>query len=129
MENKIHYLYKITCLINGKIYIGQTVQPSKRWHQHRWAAANPKQVIAFAIKKYGAHNFKFETLACSRTKENSDYCETLLIEQYNSRNKGYNIQIGGIKNTPCQEVTKKKIKKANRKIYAKKYFKFENKFL
>ena len=30
----MHYLYKITNVINNKVYIGQTNSPNYRWYQH-----------------------------------------------------------------------------------------------
>ena len=44
---KIWSLYKITNKINGKVYIGQAADISKRWHDHRAAAKNnkPTQII------------------------------------------------------------------------------------
>ena len=55
------YLYQITNLINGKIYIGQTNNITKRWSNHK-SCNSPNTVIAKAIQKYGVENFKFEIL-------------------------------------------------------------------
>ena len=52
-ENRIVYIYRITCLVNNKNYIGQTINPPLRWNGHRRDSANPKVPIQFAIKKYG----------------------------------------------------------------------------
>ncbi len=94
----MHYLYKITNLINNKLYIGQTIQPTKRWYDHRNAAARPVQIISRAIHKYGAHNFIFEVIATSKTQEDANLIEILLIQQYESHistGKGYNTSLGG----------------------------------
>lgn len=104
-DNKIYYLYKITNKINGKIYIGQTVQPNKRWNQHRNDAANPKIPFHYAIKKYGAQNFEFEIIATCKSQDDTNYIETLLVKQYNSfiaNGKGYNATHGGM-NAPKTE--------------------------
>ena len=96
---KIWSLYKIINLINGKIYIGQTVQPEKRWYQHRRDAANPKYPIHFAINKYGAHNFEFEVIASCKSQDDANCMEEELIKQYDSlvkNGKGYNISLGGM---------------------------------
>ena len=93
------YLYKITCTVNQKVYIGQTVQPDKRWYQHRHQAANPTQVIAYAIKKHGAENFIFEIIAVCKMQEDANYLEEYLINQYDclaKNGKGYNISLGGM---------------------------------
>lgn len=96
-ENKIIYLYRITCLINNKNYIGQTVDPTSRWRGHRRDSADPKVPIQFAIKKYGTHNFEFEVIATCKGQDNANELETLLVTQYNSfiNNEGYNATHGG----------------------------------
>lgn len=76
----MHYLYKITNLINNKIYIGQTKRPNKRWYDHRYKSA-PTKIIHYAINKYGAHNFTFEIIAISKTQEDANDAEIELIEQ------------------------------------------------
>lgn len=98
-NNRIYYLYRITNIINGKIYIGQTVQPNKRWNQHRNDAARPKYPLHFSIKKHGAHNFKFEVIAYCSCQDNANWIEEELINQYDSlvkNGKGYNISLGGL---------------------------------
>lgn len=96
-DNRIHYLYRITNKINGKIYIGQTVQPNKRWNQHKNDAAHPTMIIHHAIKKYGNDAFEFEVIAGCKTWDDANETETLLVTQYNSRvPNGYNVALGGI---------------------------------
>ena len=97
-KNKIYYLYRIINKINGKIYIGQTVQPDKRWWQHRHDAANPTQTIHYAINKYGANSFEFEVIASCKNQDDANWTEEELIKQYDSlvkNGKGYNISLGG----------------------------------
>lgn len=91
-------LYKITNLENNKVYIGQTVEPSKRWYQHRRDSATPKYPIHHAINKYGVQGFEFEIIALCKTQDNANYLEELLIKQYDSlvqNSKGYNVSLGG----------------------------------
>lgn len=110
-NNKIYYLYRIINKINGKIYIGQTIQPNKRWSQHRRDAMNPTMTIHYAINKYGAYNFEFEVIAGCKTWENANEIEALLISQYNSVvPMGYNVSLGGM-NAPKSEIWIQKIKK------------------
>lgn len=92
----MHYLYCITNLMNGKVYIGQTKRPSSRWYQHRARSAQPKYPLHHAMKKYGSHNFNFEVLAAARSYADADILEIQLIRQYNSLCPyGYNIAGGG----------------------------------
>ena len=111
-NERIISLYKITNLINGKIYIGQTIEPTKRWHQHKRDAADPKVPFHFAIKKYGNHNFEFEVIASCKAWEDANYIETLLVTQYDSfvaNGKGYNATLGGM-NAPKTEDWKQKMR-------------------
>lgn len=94
-------IYKITNLINNKIYIGQTIVPEPiRWQQHIfWAYNNPNNdcpALCNAIKKYGKKNFKREILERVKNEELNDK-EIYYIDLYNSTNKeiGYNISSGG----------------------------------
>jgi hypothetical protein len=108
-DDRIHYLYRITNLINGKVYIGQTVQPDKRWYQHRSDAANPVMIISRAIKKYGANAFEFEIIAGCKTWDDTNDAETLLVQQYNCQvPNGYNVAPGGL-NAPKSEEWKQKV--------------------
>jgi len=115
----MHYLYKITNLLNNKIYIGQTVQPTRRWYQHRRESAKPTKAIHYAINKYGAHNFIFEVIAMSKTQADTDLVEIMLIQQYQSHyftNNGYNMSMGGTGTNGYHhsKETKKKISTGNK---------------
>jgi group I intron endonuclease len=65
----LNYIYKITNIINNKIYIGQTRKTTnQRWSEHISAAtANPDSqdynyLLHKAIRKYGPNNFLIETV-------------------------------------------------------------------
>lgn len=111
----MHYLYKITDTLNGKCYIGQAVDPQRRWSDHKWNAkqSEPVQYIHRAMAKYGIEYFIFEIIATSRNREDANEIEQMLIAQYNSRNKecGYNIKPGGNTSGHAEE-TKQKIGEA-----------------
>lgn len=93
-------IYKITNLINGKSYIGQSVNIQKRFNAHRSAAFNPNNKnydfpLYRAIRKYGIENFKFEVLE-ECTKSELDTKEVWYISQYQTHSKkGYNQDDGG----------------------------------
>lgn len=112
----MHYLYKITNISNNKIYIGQTIDASKRWGAHLSFAKNPEktgQYIHRAMAKYGSINFIYEIIASCKTQEDANEVESLLISQYNSRDQefGYNIKPGG-NTAPHSEETKQKLREA-----------------
>lgn len=87
-------IYKITNLINGKVYIGQTVRPlNQRLANHK---LYPKSLISNAFKKYGIENFTIETIDTAVNKEELDSKERMWIEHYNSISpNGYNLTKGG----------------------------------
>lgn len=82
-------IYKITNLINGKCYIGQSVHIKRRWTEH--CLPSTKSVISSAIKKYGKENFSFEIIEECSIEELSSK-EEYYIKYYNSITpNGYNI--------------------------------------
>jgi len=99
MEKIIYgIIYKCTNLVNGKVYIGQTVRSLKeRIKDHIQSSKNPKSVFHYAIKKYG-DNFSWDIIDSAIDKEELDYKEKYWINQYKSyasTHKGYNVHEGG----------------------------------
>ena len=108
-------VYKITNLINNKIYIGQTISDVKyRWWAHCKPSKRNGQVISRAIQKYGKDNFTFEVIDSALNIDELNNKETYWIEYYNSRDKekGYNVAFGG-GNRAMPEETKQKLSKVN----------------
>lgn len=116
----MYFIYKITNIINNKIYIGQTNNPSLRWSQHKSNAKynRNEQIVTRAISKYGESNFTFEVIASCLSKDNVDKSEEDIICQYDSRNpeKGYNVASGG-NTTPRTPDMIKKISNALKDHY------------
>lgn len=108
METYCIYCY--TNNINGKKYIGQTKDVSKRCHK-----ANYKNCIKFysAIEKYGYENFSFEILENNLTLEEANKKEEKYISFYNTVEEGYNIKSGGLNNIYSQE-SKEKMRISNK---------------
>lgn len=114
----MHYLYKITNILNNKVYIGQSNDDKYRWRQHVYFAKYPEktgQYIHRTMAKYGIENFIFEVIATCQTQENANEVESMLIAQHDSRNKeyGYNLKTGGSYGGHSEE-TKAKISAANK---------------
>lgn len=88
-------IYKITNLLNQKMYIGQSVHPDKRWWEH-CAHARRKDdnlPIHLAIRKYSPENFKMEILEWTEDYDNQ---EIYYIKFYNTLSpNGYNLTKGG----------------------------------
>lgn len=108
-------IYKITNLVNQKVYIGQTVDFHHRWRQHKLEAKkeHPSMIVNQAMKKYGIDKFIFETI-CSvlPVSDEIEYCsitdqvEKELIEQYQSHvstGLGYNVSRGGSTSPKTEE--------------------------
>lgn len=91
------FIYKIKCLVNGKIYIGQTKEGRKRWTQHKWCL-NKNKHYNFELQndwnKYNENNFVFEIIE-KTTKELLNEKEQYWIAYYNSDISGYNKDNGG----------------------------------
>lgn len=89
------YIYKITNIVNNKIYIGQTTRNVEiRFKEH--LRAKDDYPIHKAIRKYGKDNFKVEIIEeCAN--ENLNEKEKYYIKIYNSYNGhiGYNASPGG----------------------------------
>lgn len=101
MENRALEVYKITSKVNGKIYIGITIQGvDTRWMKHcSDAECQSPFPIHNAIRKYGKENFQIEVIEIIED-EDFDYLkerEKYWIQEFDSynREKGYNLTIGG----------------------------------
>jgi len=99
LSGRIGCIYKITNIINNKIYIGQTIQNLKyRWNEHRLNAKNGDNYkFLHAIRKYGANNFIIEEIE-KLPAEYLDEAEIKWIDYYDSYSNGYNSTLGGYGN-------------------------------
>lgn len=94
-------IYKITNLVNNKIYIGKTCKSiEERWKRHltdTYLGKNPKIALRKAILKYGKENFKIEKIDDAISKDELNEKEIYWINYYNSTNReiGYNLTKGG----------------------------------
>lgn len=104
---EIYRVYKITNLINEKVYIGITKRALiVRWRQHYTRARSDEKKTYFqsAICKYGKDNFKMELLeelyaeTAAEVVELAKQKEIEYIAKFNTRNRevGYNTLAGGI---------------------------------
>lgn len=94
-------IYRITNLINGKQYIGKTINTiTERWNKHCYEAFTPQNkgynfLIHKAIRKYGKDNFIIEEIySCEDSELNEK--EQDFIQKYNTLlPNGYNMTLGG----------------------------------
>lgn len=119
-------IYKGTNILNNKIYIGQTVNFSRRMGSHKKSAFNPNSNaynthLSSSIRKYGWGNFDWEIICTvsAKTKETLkdglNWLEMYYIQEFDSYNNGMNCTLGGGSQLgwiPSEE-TRKKISQAN----------------
>lgn len=92
----MYTVYQHRNKINGKVYIGITMQtPEQRWRHGEGYKSSPH--FYAAIQKYGWDNFEHNILFQNLTKEEACKKEQELIAKYNSMNReyGYNSTSGG----------------------------------
>ena len=102
-------IYKITNTINGKCYIGQSVNIHKRWTNHKSVYNNPNAngydyYLYRSMRKYGIENFNFEVLEECKVEELNDR-EKFWISKFDSYKNGYNSTIGGDSASHSMKIT------------------------
>ena len=93
---RTYYIYKATNKINGKSYIGQTVDYKSRVWQHMRCYEKEDCKFHDAIKEFGSDNFDWEVLETCNGKEKANDLERKYIELFNSYRNGYNDNKGGV---------------------------------
>ena len=131
MEAQInHYncIYMYINKINGKRYIGQTIDFNRRHKEH---IRHNKSPLEKAMQKYGEENFEIIILK----EDIESQCllnlfECYYIKKYNTvveNKKGYNISDGGFNGNPYAGKTKEEMEEIRRKMSENHaYFKGEN---
>ena len=93
------YIYIIRNTINDHVYVGQTTRDIEtRWKEHlRHINQDKKQILGYAMTKYGKDNFFIEQLEeCDDAL--LDEREQYWISHFDSFNDGYNATLGGANN-------------------------------
>ncbi len=124
---KISGVYMIRNKLNGKVYIGESVDIRRRWNLYKWASVSDKnypettRAITKAIRSDGIENFEFSILQSGenmKDKFNRLAVEAEYIMNYQSYNSefGYNQTTGNepylINDIPRVQSTKEKLKRA-----------------
>ena len=99
-------IYKVTNVVNGKVYIGQTVRKLSdriNCHYKQATSDNPHcKHFHSALQKYNKLCFTWEVIDTSDTEDELYDKEVYWISYFNSfrdRTKGYNLNEGGKGNT------------------------------
>ncbi len=92
-------VYKITNIVNNKVYIGITNQGHSVRYRHHIYEANSGSTFKVhrAFAKYGEENMKIEVLDNCICDKSAKLAEISYIKEYNSMNDsfGYNMTTGG----------------------------------
>ena len=116
--NNIGTIYKATNLINGKIYIGQTIKSlARRQYEHFYYKNRDNSKFRTALRKYKPEDWKWEILVENIPAEQLNDLERAYIWGLSSYEFGYNSTRGGDEN-PMNgrnhtEETKQKMSKAH----------------
>ena len=105
----MRYLYKISNLINGKVYVGQTYDFAQRkaGHVYRSKDLTNERPLYRSMRKHGIENFSFDIIE-ECVDSQVDEREKFWISHYDSTNtnKGYNLEPGG---KGCSDETRRKL--------------------
>lgn len=113
MKKDLCGIYKITCVVNGKCYIGQSVDIKRRWRTHKYKLKQRthfNQYLQNLYNKYGGKNLTFEIIElCS--KELLDERERYWIKYYGGveSKKNCNWESGGNSQKTCSSLTRKRL--------------------
>ena len=92
------YIYKITCDINNKVYIGKTnLSIEERFQRHKLDSRKEHieiRPLYRAMNKYGLEHFSIEKIEECKPEEASER-EQYWIDFYNGYEEGYNATKGG----------------------------------
>lgn len=106
--------------MNGKVYVGRSKDPARRWTQHRYyaraAAPTQKTLIGRALKKYGVEAFEFKVREEYQTTKEACTAERRWIIELGSSSRlgGYNVHAGGNGASYVTAATRQKLASAAR---------------
>ena len=115
-------VYKIENLINGKIYIGKSINVGRRWYEHKTELNENRHInkhLQSAWNKYGEESFRFVLLEENLTESQALEREEYYIKYYETTNGlyGYNLTDGGqsgvLSKESCEKISRQKMGKYN----------------
>lgn len=123
LGGSIMVIYHIKNTIDGKRYVGQTIQknPKKRWWYHRHQLRNGIHMSPYlqnAWHKYGENSFVFEIVARAGSLSKLNELETQQIAKWKKEKLCYNITNGG-DNVIMTAESRSKLSKSLTEYYCK----------
>jgi group I intron endonuclease len=117
------HIYLITNIVNGKVYVGQTVLSQKeKINEYRSSASRKRKdrPIILAMNKYGFDSFIFEFIDSAYSQSELDEKERLYIASHDSTRKkiGYNVETGGIRGKTTSNEVRGKLSQIMKEKYA-----------
>lgn len=114
-------IYKITNLINNKVYIGQSININKRIWTHKYELKNNKHdniYLQNSFNKYGINDFNFSIIElCDSDMLNDRECYWVSFYKSCDRKYGYNIQMPNKQlSYNMSDETKNKLRECNIKV-------------
>lgn len=100
------HIYKITNLVNNKVYIGQTIQenPKMRWYDHcAYARSGKKSYLYDSIRKHGVDNFHWEIIDAANSINELNNKEKYWLDYYRNVGIVYNNREAGNNKTHSTE--------------------------
>lgn len=111
-------IYKITCKINGKIYIGSSVELGKRLYNHKRnlnKGVHHSRMLQNSWNKYGANAFEFDILLVCPKELTLEY-EQVYLDYYKPE---FNTQTKAKNNSLVyHQQSKDRQKKDNKTLYS-----------
>lgn len=122
------FIYFIENNLNGKIYVGKTVNPKIRWKAHKSISRSNKEkygdkylIIHAAMAKYGIANFSFTVAECYDGNDAASEAEKYWISYLKDFGiKIYNVSDGGDGVSPGTKFTEERKSNISRAKLGKK---------
>lgn len=107
---KFYGIYKITNLLNGKMYIGQHITDNL---DDGYMGSG--RIIKEAVKKHGAENFRKEWVMFCEDADELNYWESVFVDEtWVERADTYNLTTGGKQNNVMSAQTRAKMSESHK---------------
>ena len=116
------HIYKITNTVNGKVYIGQTIQknPKMRWYDHCSRTRNGRRSHLYnSMRFYGREKFIWEVIDSANNLDELNDKEHYWLSEYRKITEVYNVrEAGGNKSHSPESIDR--MKESQRQAHARR---------